>query len=145
MSKKQYLINITAEKITKGELDVALLSGSECFSTMRKASRMELKTGWGEDPGGNRIDLGYEKLGGTENEMKHGILLPVNVYPLFENSIRGEKGHSVEKHLQYLGDLMEPFTKVAKGHPNAWFPTHRSSKEISETVQDIVDIKERED
>jgi|TARA_B100001105_G_scaffold51059_1_gene38526 acetyl-CoA C-acetyltransferase len=131
----QYLINIIAERITKGELDIVLLSGAECFSTMRKASRMGLKTGWGESPGGNRIDLGYEKLGGTENEIKHGILLPVNVYPLFENAIRGEKGHSIEKHLRYLGDLMEPFTEVAKGHPNAWFPTHRSSKEISEVTK----------
>ena len=32
----QYLINILAEMITKGETEVALLSGAECFSSMRK-------------------------------------------------------------------------------------------------------------
>ena len=60
--------------ITKGETEVALLSGAECFSSMRKASKLGIKTGWGEDVGGERIDLGFEKPGGTENEMKHGII-----------------------------------------------------------------------
>ena len=35
---------------------------------MRKASKLGIKTGWGEDAGGERIDLGFEKPGGTENE-----------------------------------------------------------------------------
>ena len=80
---------------------------------MRKASKLGIKTGWGEDAGGERIDLGFEKPGGTENEMKHGIIFPINVYPLFENAIRGKKNHSIEKHLDYLGKMFEPFTKVA--------------------------------
>ena len=55
---------------------------------MRKASRLGIKTGWGDNPGGERIDLGFEKPGGTENERKHGIIFPINVYPLFENAIK---------------------------------------------------------
>ncbi len=127
----QYLVNIMAEKISQGESDVVLLSGSECFSSMRKASKQGIKTGWGEDSGGQRIDLGFEKAGGTDNEMKHGIALPVNVYPLFETAIRGRMGHSIEKHQNYLGELFAPFTKIAKEHPNAWFPIERSAVEIS--------------
>ena len=127
----QYLVNIMAEKISQGESDVVLLSGSECFSSMRKASKQGVKTGWGEDSGGKRIDLGFEKAGGTDNEIKHGITLPVNVYPLFETAIRGRMGHSIEKHQNYLGELFSPFTKIAKEHPNAWFPIERSAAEIS--------------
>ena len=127
----QYLINILAEKIVKGETEVALLSGSECFSSMRKASKLGIKTGWGEDSGGERIDLGFEKPGGTENEMKHGIIFPINVYPLFENAIRGKKNHSIDQHLDFLGKMFEPFTKVASENSNAWFPTFRTAKEIS--------------
>ena len=119
----QYLINILSEQITSGETEVALLSGAECFSTMRKASRLGIKTGWGEDAGGERIDLGFERAGGTDNERKHGIIFPVSVYPLFENAIRGKKDHSIEQHLDYLGEMFEPFTKVASNHPNSWFPT----------------------
>ena len=127
----QYLINILSEQITSGETEVALLSGAECFSTMRKASRLRIKTGWGEDAGGERIDLGFERAGGTDNERKHGIIFPVSVYPLFENAIRGKKDHSIEQHLDYLGKMFEPFTKVASNHPNSWFPTFRTAKEIS--------------
>ena len=127
----QYLLNIMAEKISQGESDVVLLSGSECFSTMKKLSKQGLKTGWGEDSGGKRIDIGYEKAGGTENEMRHGIAFPVNVYPLFETAIRGRMKHSIKEHQAYLGELFTSFTKIAKEHPNAWFPKERSASEIS--------------
>jgi len=131
----QYLLNIFAERISNGESEVVLLSGAECFSTMRKASKNGQKTGWGEDPGGTRIDLGYEKPGGTKNETKHGIAFPVNVYPLFETAIRGRMGNSMEKHQSYLGKLFSPFTKIAKNHPNSWFPIERSADEISNVTE----------
>ena len=127
----QFLLNIFADRISSGQSEVVLLSGSECFSTMRKASKSGKKTGWGDDVTGTRIDLGYEKPGGTENEIKHGIAFPVNVYPLFETAIRGRMGNSIEKHQKYLGELFSPFTKIAKNHPNAWFPIERSANEIS--------------
>ena len=131
----QFLLNILAEKISKGECAIALLSGSECFSSMKKASKLGKKTGWGEDAGGKRIDLGYERPGGTDNEMKHGIAFPVNVYPLFETAIRGRMGNSIQKHQNYLGELFAPFTKIAKNHPNAWFPIERSAVEISTVTE----------
>ena len=131
----QYLLNIFAERISNGESEVVLLSGAECFSTMRKASKNGQKTGWGEDSGGTRIDLGYEKPGGTKNETKHGIAFPVNVYPLFETAIRGRMGNSMEKHQSYLGKLFSPFTKIAKNHPNSWFPIERSADEISNVTE----------
>ena len=131
----QFLLNIFAERISNGQSEVVLLSGSECFSTMRKASKNGKKTGWGDDTAGSRIDLGYEKPGGTYNEIKHGIAFPVNVYPLFETAIRGRMGNSIEKHQKYLGELFSPFTKIAKNHPNAWFPIERSANEISEVTK----------
>ena len=63
--------------------------------------------------------------------MKHGIIFPINVYPLFENAIRGKKNHSIDQHLDFLGKMFEPFTKVASENRNAWFPTFRTAKEIS--------------
>lgn len=131
----QFLLNIFAERISHGQSEVVLLSGSECFSTMRKASKNGKKTGWGDDVVGNRIDLGYEKPGGTDNEIKHGIAFPVNVYPLFETAIRGRMGNSIEKHQNYMGELFSPFTKIAKNHPNAWFPIERSAAEISNVTK----------
>ena len=56
-----------------------------------KSFKIRNKNWLGRGCGGERIDLGFEKPGGTENEMKHGIIFPINVYPLFENAIRGNK------------------------------------------------------
>tara|TARA_B100001057_G_scaffold200996_1_gene201763 strand:- start:3507 stop:5036 length:1530 start_codon:yes stop_codon:yes gene_type:complete len=131
----QFLLNIFAERISNGQSEVVLLAGSECFSTMRKTSKNGKKTGWGDETTGTRIDLGYEKPGGTDNEIKHGIAFPVNVYPLFETAIRGRIGNSIEKHQRYLGELFSPFTKIAKNHPNAWFPIERTANEISNVTE----------
>ena len=44
-------------------------------------------------------------------------------------------GNSMEKHQSYLGKLFSPFTKIAKNHPNSWFPIERSADEISNVTE----------
>jgi acetyl-CoA C-acetyltransferase len=128
----QLLVNYTAEKIAEGDQDVVLLAGVECFGSMQKLL-MAGKTpeSWNDDPGGNRIDIGYEKEGATKVENLHKLQHPVNCYPLFENALRGEAGRSVKDHQMFIGELMSPFTKVAASHPQAWFPIERSPEEIA--------------
>ena len=55
----------------------------------------------------------------------------MNVYPLFENAIRGAKGRDVPTHLKAMGKLFSPFSKVASENPYSWFPTYRSAEEIA--------------
>jgi acetyl-CoA C-acetyltransferase len=128
----QLLVNYTAEKIAEGDQDIVLLAGVECFGSMQKLL-MAGKTpeNWNDDPGGTRIDIGYEKAGVTEVENLHKLQHPVNCYPLFENALRGQAGRSVKDHQLFIGELMAPFTKVAAAHPQAWFPVERSPEEIA--------------
>jgi len=86
---------------------------------------------WNEDPGGKRIDIGYEKEGVSKVENIHKLSHPVNCYPLFENALRGEAGRTVEEQQQFIGKLMAPFTEVAAKHPQAWFPIARTAEEIA--------------
>ena len=128
----QYLVNYTAEQIAQGETDIALVAGSECFGTMMRALGQGKVLDWhDENPGQDRIDIGYEKAGVTETEKRHKLQYPVNIYPMFENAIRGQKGRSVKEHQLEIGKLMSRFTKVATQHPQAWFPIERSAEEIA--------------
>ncbi|MAB15229.1 acetyl-CoA acetyltransferase [Parvibaculum sp.] len=132
----QYLVNYTAEQIAQGETDIALVAGSECFATMMRALGQGKVLDWhDENPGQDRIDIGNEKAGVTETEKRHKLQYPVNIYPMFENAIRGQQGRTVEEHKLAVGKLMAPFTKVAAQHPQAWFPVERTPEEIA-TVTD---------
>src|SRR5262249_43240161 len=57
-------------------------------------------------------------------------------YPLFKNAIRAARGWDVEAHRLQLGTLCAAFTRVAAGHPQAWFPHVRSAREITDASTD---------
>ena len=133
----QMLVNHTAELIAQGDTDVALVAGSECFGTLMRALGQGKQLPWhDENPGGTRIDIGSEKAGVTETEKRHKLQFPVNIYPMFENAIRGAKGRSVKDHQLAVGRLMAPFTEVAAKHPQAWFPVARTAEEIATPTDD---------
>lgn len=128
----QLLVNHTAERIAEGDHDVVLLGGVECFGSFQKLLMSgKAPENWNDDPGGSRIDIGYEKEGVSKVENLHKLSHPVNCYPMFENALRGEAGRTVEEQQAYIGMLMSPFTKVAAAHPQAWFPVERSAEEIA--------------
>ncbi|GIR16273.1 MAG: hypothetical protein CM15mP29_2610 [Alphaproteobacteria bacterium] len=61
------------------------------------------KTGGGKF-GGTRIDLGYEKPGGTKKEIKHGIpFSPENCFPLFLKQPLGEEWEIQWKTSKFSG------------------------------------------
>ena len=131
----QWLVNRTAEEIANGECDVALLAGAEYIASMLGAMKQGVDLGWGagpdSDPGDDPSEIGDQRSGTTDYERRHGLAFPVNVYPLFENGLRGMKRRSPAEHLEWLGKFFSPFTKVASENPYSWFPTYRSPQEIS--------------
>jgi acetyl-CoA C-acetyltransferase len=127
----QWLINRTAEEIANGETTVALLAGSEDLATLIGALGKGVPLKWGEDAGGEPIQIGDNRRGANDIERAHALYFPVNAYPLFENAIRGQRGRSVRDHQLAIGRLFAPFSKVASENPFAWFPTAHTPEEIA--------------
>ena len=131
----QWLVNRTAEEIAGGECEVALLAGAEYIASLLAAMKAGVDLGWGSgpdhDPGSDPDEIGDQRPGTTDYEARYGLRFPVNVYPLFENALRGQAGRTPDAHLKWLGEFFSPFTKVAAENPYSWFPTCRSPEEIS--------------
>jgi len=127
----QWLVNRTAEEIANGETTVALLAGSEDLATLIGALNKGIPLKWGDDAGGEPIHIGESRRGVNDSERAHALYFPVNAYPLFENSIRGQRGRSVQEHQLALGRLFSPFSKVAAANPYSWFPKFRTPEEIA--------------
>lgn len=131
----QALVNQTAEAIANGIEDFTVISGAEFLGATKKllATGGDLSA-WADpypDAPAPKV-VGDPREGCSEQEAAHGLGLPVNAYPLFENALMKHLGRTVDEHQKALGDLMAPFTEVAATNPYSWFPIKRTPEEISE-------------
>tara|TARA_B100001939_G_C16945695_1_gene620206 strand:- start:2922 stop:4478 length:1557 start_codon:yes stop_codon:yes gene_type:complete len=128
----QIALNELANRIKDKQVDCALLAGGEALDTFVGRLKEGLPVDWEDNPGGNPEVIGKSTDGTNDHEKLHGIFDPSSVYPLFANAIRGNKGQSLEEHMQDTGELFSRFSEVASKNKNAWFPTYRSAEEIAE-------------
>lgn len=128
----QMLVNEVADRVQKGDVRVAVLTGCETIESLFDRLKAGLPIDeWADDPGGIPEVFGTNREGYTDHEAAHGIDRPVNIYPLFENGLRGKLGHSIDEHMAYLGKFFSPFTKVAAQNEYSWFPVERSAEELT--------------
>jgi acetyl-CoA C-acetyltransferase len=62
--------------------------------------------------------------------MARGIVMPVQVYPMFESAVRAAKGAEPDDHLVAVSELWSRFSVVAAGNPYAWSQQARTAEEI---------------
>lgn len=128
----QSLVDDTARRIASGEVGLALLAGAEVMNGVKRARRAGVRLAWG-----NTGDVpeprsfGDGRQGTNDIEVRHGLFLPVQVYPLFENAIRARAGRTPGEHLRFLGELYARFSSVAAANPYAWFRTPRTAEQIA--------------
>ncbi len=127
----QSLVNVAAREIQAGRVRVALVAGAEAIRSLRRARRAGSKPSWSSGGEGLPTLIGDERQGHSDHEAAHGLMLPSQVYPLFENALRAKRGLSLEAHRNELGRLYARFTRVAAGNPYAWFPVTRTADEIT--------------
>lgn len=122
----QALLLEMSNRILDGEIDVALVAGSEANLASKQAMRNGLKLDWADDsdfPTEDRT-LGPRML--TRTEIKHSIIAPPRFYALMETAIAHEMGHTLEQHVDYMSKLFKPFSDVAANNPLAQYGGDRS-------------------
>jgi acetyl-CoA C-acetyltransferase len=134
----QSLVNLTCLAIQRGDTDLALLGGAEAWRT-RMASRSagaELEwTREGEDvPEATRSIPEAPMV--SPGEQARGVVMPVQVYPLFEQAHRVVLGRSLDDHLVAVSELWARFSEVAAGNPHAWIQEAYTPEEIRTPTPD---------
>ena len=129
----QTLVNAAAIDILAGRRDVVLISGCEAVHSRRLAHKAGMRVEWDAQPDGtpppDRV-VGVDKPGLTEHETARGLMMPVQVYPIFENAIRIASGETVEEHQVRVSELWARFSDVASRNPYAWDQTPHGADEI---------------
>ena len=134
----QSLLNATALDIQAGHLDVALLGGAEAWRT-----RMAYRAEGGRPPWTIEADdapaaepFGDDLAMSHPAEMERGLLMPVQMYPMFETALRAAARRTPEAHLVHLSELWARFSDVAATNPYAWIQQSFTPEEIRTTGPD---------
>ncbi|MBA3029669.1 MAG: acetyl-CoA acetyltransferase [Desulfobacteraceae bacterium] len=128
----QAAVNRLSEDIANLKIQCALLGGMEAQAAMGMARKAGIQPDW-DQPSDQAPELFFPYRAGDgacETEMIHGIGVPVNVYPMFENALRSYLGRSFSDHQSKIADLFSRFSRVAEKNSYAWFPKARSAQEI---------------
>lgn len=125
----QRLVNQMSERIHRREIGCALILGAEAIANIKHATRDGFAVDWNETIDEDFTDLWPMNKADnmvSDYEMAHGLFLPVQAYPLFENVWRHKARHSREQHRQVMGELFARFTQVAAANEYSQFPIERS-------------------
>jgi acetyl-CoA C-acetyltransferase len=128
----QHLVNELAAAIAGGGCEVALITGAEAISTVRRYAKAPERPDFTEDPGGSLEDRGYGLDGMfSPYEAAHGLTTAASQYALIENARRTRLRLGREQYAAVMGALFAPFTRVAAANPHAASRTVRSPAELA--------------
>ena len=157
-SSPQYFVNSFSEQIAQGEVDVVVVAGGEVLVTAKKMGAMgkrmkpqdadevhAMLAAWHDDPGKGppeMVAVEPEVLAAMSPdplERAAGVALPVAGYPLYEQALRKQLGHTIEEHLEHISKICEGMSAVAarpENRDHAWFPEQQSAYEIRTPTDD---------
>ena len=127
----QWLVNETATRIAAGEVSLALLVGAEAVRTVVRARRTRTTLAWSSGGGEPPTVVGDARDGTSAHEVAHGLVLPTQIYPMFENALRAKHGRTLNEHQRLLGHLCSGLSAVAAANSHAWFRQARTADEIA--------------
>lgn len=127
----QKLVTEFAGEIASGNIEVALVLGSEPGSTARYFADRDDKPDFTEKVGGQLEDRGYGfEHYITEYTVAHGLTGAPVQYGLLDNARRARLGLGVDEYRREMAELFSPFSKVAAKNPFSSSPVERSVDEI---------------
>jgi len=135
----QSLVNATAVAIGRGELDVSIIVGADCYYTQAAARRHPDRPllPWTVQPADTEPPtlFGNDRRGTTRSEEERGLDLPIHIFPLFENALRSESGRTLPEHEAHIGALWARFSEVAAGNPYAWLRDPVTADELTTVTE----------
>ena len=118
------LLNEAANRIGAGQIRIALITGAEALRTAgaRKAAASGGQRGDALRDATHRVKTGYAQ--------SYGLVVPTDVYPLYENALRPALGQTLAEGQAESGAIWSRFAEVAASNPAAWLRKPVSAAEI---------------
>jgi len=136
----QYLVNSAALQIRDDGAQMIVLTGGESFRSRRRARAAQMTLPWMEAQEGQEQQaptaLGEDLVMNHEIELAHKIMLPIEIYPMFETALRYRDKRTVADHQKHISELWSRFSDVAATNPHAWIQQQYTAEAIRTPTQD---------
>ena len=130
-NQNQVLINETAAAILHEGLDLAVITGAENGNSAGKARKAGVALTETSAPGKYDHVIGaLQQPEHHEFERARGIMSAIQIYPMYDNAIRKDRGESIDQHAERVSALWSRFNDVAQRNPNAWVQHDMTAEEI---------------
>ena len=130
-NQNQALLSATAMDILAGKFDLVLIAGAENGNSSGKARRAGVTLPQTPAPGRPDAVFGAEQQPEHhEYERAKGISRAIQVYPMYDNALRHERGETLDEHIARVSGLWARFNDVAQENPNAWVRENMTAAEI---------------
>ena len=116
----QTLVNLTARQIASGEMDFVVLAGGECARTRTAVKDQSLLPWPTPDDAPTAAHIVDDLALLNDEETRLGIMLPIQMYPMFESAIRAAAHRDIASHDRRIGELWSRFSQVAATNEFAW-------------------------
>ena len=117
-----------AARIRRGESTVAAVVGAEAQHTATAAQRRGIDLPWTpREPNPAPRSRSYL----SELVRRHGIDMPIRVYPLYENAVQAGWGQTPAEGNAESARVWAAYAAVAAANPDSWLPRAFSPEEIA--------------
>jgi len=124
----QELVNEMANRISRGEVESALIVGAEAVGAFKRAQKSGVALDWADENPSDFEDRGAALDWLHPDELRHGLMTAAGFYGIMENAQANAAGHTKAQHCQKMAELFAPFSQVAATNPYSQFPTARSTE-----------------
>ena len=126
------LLNEAANRIARGEIRIAAVTGGEALRTASQRAALAAKTAVADQNPIRNLAKGrppgYRQV--------YGLSAPVDVYPLYENAGRAAYGQTLAEGQRESGEIWSRFSRVANETPAAWIHAPKTPDEVIEPTAD---------
>lgn len=125
----QTLVNAASRQILAGELDLVILTGGETTRTRARYNKAGLTPDW-RTTDIAPVPVSEDLTMNMPEELARKIMMPIQIYPLFETALRAQAGRSIADHQVHISELYARFSAVAATNPYAWSKKQYTAEEI---------------
>lgn len=116
-----------AAEFAQGSRGVAAICGGEAFRSLEVSLREGGFPPWTHPVRAEPMDPADIN---AEPVVTHGLSMPPEAYPLFENAGRVARGESLDEAQRWSADVWAGFSEIAVRNRHAWFKQTRTADEI---------------
>jgi acetyl-CoA C-acetyltransferase len=123
------LVNAASRQILAGELDLVILTGGETTRTRARYRKANIEPQW-RTTDSEPVLVSEDLTMNMPEELERKIMMPIQIYPMFETALRAQAGRTIEEHQKHISELWARFSAVAAKNPYAWSPKEYTAEEI---------------